>query len=102
VQRDRLGSNDGHHGAVGLGAANQLTPRVACDHPASGDTVDERDSENRRQVFGAGLTSDDRCGSLLGDPAAFEDDDAIREYECIDRVVGDDDGAVLELLQEVA
>ena len=85
-----------------LNTGDQLTPRVARDHPASRDATDERDSQNRRQVFGAGFTSDDRRGSLLSDAAAFEDDDAIREYECIDRVVGDDDGAILELLQKAA
>ena len=102
VQGDRLGSNDSHHGAVDLNTGDQLTPRVARDHPASRDATDERDSQNRRQVFGAGFTSDDRRGPLLSHAAALVDDAARREYERIDRVVGDDDGAILELLQEAA
>ena len=54
----------------------------------------------RYSVRGSRATT--AVGPLLSDAAAFEDDDAIREYECIDRVVGDDDGAILELLQEAA
>ena len=102
VQGDRLWSNHRHHGAVGLDAGDQLTARVARDHPVFGNTAHERYPQDRREVFGAGLTSDDRRRSLLGDAAVFEDDDAIREYECVHRVVGDDDSAVLELLQKIA
>ena len=102
MQGDRLWSNHRHYGAVGLDAGDQLTARVARNHPVLGNTAHERDPQDRREVFGAGLVSDDRRGPLLGDAAVFEDDDAIREYERIHRVVGDDDGAVLELLQKVA